>query len=94
MDVENFGKKFFWNFFYQKIQFYLDPDDILRRLKFVEACSSYLVIRNVSIDDLKMTSELSGMLTDKLHQANIRRDISVYRYQKFLNECLKEKGCK
>lgn len=88
-------KFFFWNQ-QQKWsnfnQLFLYQSDIdLRRLKFIEACAYYITIRNIPVEELRLTSDLAAMISKKLNQAKIYKEIGIFKFSKYLSDCMTEK---
>lgn len=62
-------------------------------MQFIEACAKYMILQKCEITNLKLTTELAAMITEKLKAANIHSDIGLFRYNRYLSERLKE-NCK
>lgn len=97
MADENYGNNlnFSFEFNHRNDQFFnklllFQSDNNLRRLKFIEACAYYITIRKIPVEELKLTSELAGFISKKLNQAKIINDIGLFKFSKYLSDCMVE----
>lgn len=70
---------------------FLQTDCELRRLKLIEACAYYVLLKGITVDQLEMNDDLASLITERLHAANLDWSIGgKTRYSKLLDDAMQE----